>query len=83
MAKRKSALGRMGASIRAGAAAVADVAQAALTGASDLPEDGGYKPVKTQRWAREVEATGAKRSAVKRKTAPVRTTAKKSAKKKI
>ena len=82
MAKRKSVFRQMGDSIKAGAAAIADVAQAALTSSSDLPNDGGYTPVKKQRWAQEIEATGAnKRAKKKSKKKTVKKTAKKTAKK--
>jgi hypothetical protein len=78
MAKRKSVFRQMGDSIKAGATALADVAQAALTSSSDLPSDGGYTPVKKQRWAQEIEATGAKKRAKKKSK---KKTAKKPAKK--
>ncbi len=82
MAKRKSVFGKIGDSIKAGGAAVADIAQAAITASSDLPEDGGYRPVKNQRWAREIEATGAKKSAAKKsKKKKVKRAAKKTGKK--
>ena len=66
MARQKSVFEKMSNSIKAGAAAVVDVAQAALTASSDLPEGGGYKPVKKQRWVQEIEATGAKKSPKKK-----------------
>jgi len=62
MAKQKSVFRQISDSIRAGAAAVADVAQVAITASWDLPEGGGYQPVKKQRWAQEIEATDAKKS---------------------
>jgi hypothetical protein len=82
MAKQKSVFRRMGDSIKAGASAVADVAQAAITSAGDLPEDGGYKPAGKQRWAQEIEATGAKKAAKKRtKKKAVKKASKKAVKK--
>ena len=68
--------------------AVADVAQAAIIASSDLPEGGGCRPVKNQRWAQEIEATDAKKSTVKkskRKKAKraAKKTSKKSKKKKL
>jgi hypothetical protein len=75
-------------SIKAGGTAVADVAQAAIIASSDLPEGGGYRPVKKQRWAQEIEATDAKKLTAKKskkKTVKraVKKTSKKSKKKKL
>jgi hypothetical protein len=81
MAKQKSVFRRMGDSIKAGASAVVDVAQAAITSAGDLPEGGGYKPVGKQRWAQEVEATGAKKA--RKKSRPKKKAAKKAPKKAV
>lgn len=79
MAKGKSVFRQMSNSIKAGATAIADVAQAALTSSSDLPNDGGYKPVGKQRWAQEIEATGTKKPA---KTKSKKKTVKRAVKKK-
>ncbi len=62
MAKQISVFRQISDSIRAGAAAIADVAQVAITASWDLPEGGGYQPVKKQRWALEIEATAEKKS---------------------
>jgi hypothetical protein len=88
MAKQKSIFRQMSDSIKMGATAVADVAQVAITASSDLPERGGYQPVKKQRWAQEIEATDAKKSTAKKskkKTVrrAVKKTSKKSKKKKL
>jgi hypothetical protein len=84
MANEKSAFRQISDSIKAAGTAVADVAQAAIIASSDLPEGGGYRPVKNQRWAREIEASYEKKSIVKRsKKKKVKRAAKKpSAKKK-
>ena len=66
MAKQKSVFRQISDSIKAGGTAVADIAQAAITASSDLPEGGGYRPVKNQRWAMEIEASGAKKSIAKK-----------------
>ncbi len=82
MAKQKSVFRQMSDVIKAGAVAVADVAQAAITASSDLPEGGGYQPVKKQRWAREIEATNARKSTAKKsKKKTVRRAVKKTSKK--
>jgi hypothetical protein len=82
MAKQKSVFRQISDSIKAGGTAVADVAQAAITASSDLPEGGGYRPVKNQRWAREIEATDAKKSTAKKsKRKKVKSAAKKTGKK--
>ena len=82
MAKQKSIFRKIGESIKAGGTAVADVAQAAITASSDLPEGGGYRPVKNQRWAREIEASDEKNPAAKRsKRKKAKRAAKKSSKK--
>ncbi len=84
MAKQKSVFRKMSDSIKAGATAVADVAQAAITSASDLPEHGGYKPVNKQRWVQEIEATGAKKSSKKKsKKKSAKKVAKKAVKKTV
>ena len=88
MARQKSVFRQMRNSIKAGATAVADVAQAAITSSSDLPEGGGYQPVKKQRWVQEIEATEAKKSTTtksKKKSVKraVKKTSKKSKKKKL
>ena len=88
MTKQKSAFRQMSDSIKAGGTAVADVAQAAITASSDLPEDGGHQPVKNQRWAREIEASDekkltAKRSKRKKVKRAAKKTSKKSKKKKL
>ena len=88
MAKQKSIFWQFRDSIKAGGTAVADVAQAAITASSDLPEDGGYQPAKKQRWAREVEASDekkltAKRSKRKKVKRAAKKTGKKSKKKKL
>jgi hypothetical protein len=62
MAKQKSVFRQISDSIKASATTVADIAQVAITASSDLPEGGGYQPVKKQRWAQEIEATDAKKS---------------------
>ncbi len=85
---KKSVLRQIGDSIKAAGTAVADVAQAAITASSDLPEDGGFSPVKNQQWAREIETTGAKKSTAKKKSAAKKSpaekaTAKKAKKKKV
>jgi hypothetical protein len=46
--------------IKDGKEAVADVAQAALDGAPDFHTESDNQPVKDQKWAKEVEATGPK-----------------------
>src|SRR5665647_1698272 len=66
MAKQKSAFRQMSDSIKAVGTAVADVAQAAIIASSDLPEGGGYRPVKKQRWAQKIEAADAKKSTAKK-----------------
>ncbi|MDI1344716.1 MAG: hypothetical protein PSV22_11530 [Pseudolabrys sp.] len=66
MAKHKSAFRQISDSIKAAGTAVADVAQAAIIASSDLPEGGGYRPVKNQRWAREIEASDERKSVAKR-----------------
>lgn len=81
MAKQKSMFRRLGDSIKAGASAVADVAQAAITAAGDLPEGGGYKPVGKQRWAQEIEATGAKKA--RRQSTPKKKASKRTSKKTV
>ncbi|MEI9805924.1 MAG: hypothetical protein WDN48_18020 [Pseudolabrys sp.] len=82
MARQKSIFGKIGDSIKVGGAAVADVAQAAITASSDLPDGGGYRQVKNQRWAQEIEATGAKKSTAKKsKKKVVKRAAKKTSKK--
>jgi len=82
MAKRRSVLRQISDSIKAGGTAVADVAQAAITASSDLPEGGGYRPVKNQRWVREIEASDGKKSTAKRsKKKKVKRAAKKTGKK--
>jgi hypothetical protein len=71
MAKQKSIFRKLNETIKAGATAVADVAQAAIISASDLPEGGGFQPVKKQRWVREIEATPgkpAKKASTKKKS---------------
>ena len=78
MAKQKSVFRKISDSIKAGSTAVADIAQAAITASSDLPEGGGYRPVKNQRWAQEIEASDAKKSAAKK---PKRKKVKRAAKK--
>ena len=88
MAKQKSIFRQFRDSIKAGGRAVADVAQVAITASSDLPEDGGYQPVKNQRWAREIEASDekklpAKRSKRKKVKRAAKKTGKKSRKKKL
>ena len=88
MAKQKSVFRQISDSIKAGGTTVADVAQAAIIASSDLPEGGGYRPVKKQRWAQEIEATEAKKSTAKKskkKTVKraVKKTSKKSKKKKL
>jgi len=65
MAKQKSIFRKLNESIKSGAAAVADVAQAAIISASDLPEGGGFQPVKKQRWVQEIEANPKKSSKTK------------------
>ncbi len=62
MAMQKSVFRQISDSIKAGAAAVADVARVAITASWDLPAGGGYQPVKKPRWAQEIEATDAKKS---------------------
>ena len=82
MAKPKTVFRKISDSIKAGGAAVADVAQAAITASSDLPEGGGYRPVKNQRWAQEIEASDAKKSTAKKsKSKKVKRAAKKTSKK--
>lgn len=82
MAKQKSVFRQISDSIKAGGTAVADVAQAAITASSDLPEGGGYRPVKNQRWAQEIEASDAKKSTGKKsKRKKVKRAAKKTSKK--
>ena len=88
MAKQKSAFRQMSDSIKAVGTAVADVAQAAIIASSDLPEGGGYRPVKKQRWAQEIEATDAKKLTAKKSKKKalkraVKKTSKKSKKKKL
>lgn len=58
MAKKRSALSKLGESIKRGGKAVADVAQAALSSSSDFHTETDIKPVRGQRWAKEIEATG-------------------------
>jgi len=82
MAKLKSIFRQIGDSIKSSGTAVADVAQAAITASSDLPEGGGYRPVKNQRWAQEIEASDEKKSTVKKsKLKKVKRAAKKASKK--
>jgi hypothetical protein len=83
MAKQKSVLQQVGDSIKAGATAIVDVAQAALTAASDLPNGGGYTPVKDQRWVREIEANKPKKSKKRAGKTGKKATKKKAAKKKL
>jgi hypothetical protein len=66
MAKQKSIFRKTSDSIKAGGTAVTDVAQAAITASSDLPEGGGYRPVKKQRWAQEIEGSDTKKSTAKK-----------------
>jgi hypothetical protein len=61
MAKKKTVLQRMGDSIKRGGKAAADVAQAALSSSSDFHTETDIKPVRGQRWAKEIEATGPKK----------------------
>jgi len=82
MAKQKSIFRKLNESIKSGAAAVADVAQAAIISASDLPEGGGFQPVKKQRWVQEIEANPKKSSKTKKSVKrTVKKTSKKSKKK--
>ena len=82
MAKQKSVFRQISDSIKAGGTTVADVAQAAIIASSDLPEGGGYRPVKNQRWAQEIEASDAKKSTAKKsKRKKVNRAAKKTSKK--
>ncbi len=82
MAKRKSVFLQMSDSIKVGGTVVADVAQAAIIASSDLPEGGGYRPVKNQRWAQEIEASDSKKSTSKKsKSKKVKRAAKKASKK--
>ena len=88
MARQKSVFRQMRDAIKTGAAAVSDVAQVAITASWDLPEGGGYQPVKKQRWAQEIEAANARESTAKKpkkKTVrrAVKKTSKKSNKKKL
>ena len=66
MAKHKSAYRKISDSIKAGGTTIADIAQSAIMASADLPEGGGYRPVKNQRWAQEIEASGAKKSIAKK-----------------
>ena len=82
MAKQKSVFRKIRDSINAGGTAIADVAQAAITASSDLPEHGDYRPVEKQRWAQEIEASEAKNSnAKKSKWKKIKKAAKKTSKK--
>ena len=81
MAKQRSIFRKLNESIKAGATAVADVAQAAIISASDLPEGGGFQPVKKQRWVREIEATPRKSAKKKSKKKSVKRAVKKTGKK--
>ena len=81
MAKQRSIFRKLNESIKAGATAVADVAQSAIISASDLPEGGGFQPVKKQRWVREIEATPRKSAKKKSKKKSVKRAVKKTGKK--
>jgi hypothetical protein len=82
MANEKSAFRQISDSMKAAGTAVADVAQAAIIASSGLPEGGGYRPVKNQRWVQEIEAGDEKKSIGKRsKKKKVRRAAKKTSKK--
>ena len=81
MAKQKTVFRKITDSIRAAGTAVADVAQASIIASSDLPEGGGYRPLKNQRWAMEIEAGDEKKSTAKRaKSKKVKRAAKKTTK---
>jgi len=58
---KKTVFKQMRDSIKNDAEAVADVAQAALEGAANFHTESDIKPVKGQKWAKEVEATGKKK----------------------
>jgi hypothetical protein len=82
MAKQKSVFRKISDSINASGTAIADVAQAAITASSDLPEHGDYRPLKKQRWVQEIEASEAKESTAKKsKLKKAKRVAKKTSKK--